>query len=90
MTALERAARTIDPQAWADDVYWPSHSRTWRRDMSMHSARAALLSLREPDEAMLEAMGNAGLDASEKRDVEIAIYQAAIDTILAEPTRETR
>jgi hypothetical protein len=59
MTMVERVAAAIDPGAWADDLPVPTRADTEafhrRRQASAKLARAAILAMREPSDAMCMA-----------------------------------
>ena len=52
MSMLERAARAVDP--WAFDPDNLHLSPAYRQGLARRTARAVLLAIREPDEAMLQ------------------------------------
>jgi hypothetical protein len=68
MTMVERVAAAIDPSAWADDLPVPTRADTEafhrRRQASAKLARAAILAMREPDEAMKQAGMECLMDGS--------------------------
>lgn len=91
MEQIEKVARAIDPQAWAADRHHMSAIRCWRRDMSMHSARAAIASLRELSDAMWLAGADTLVGGGEnwRKSKFRRAWQAAIDTALRESWPES-
>ena len=64
MTPLERAARAISLYSNGGDA-WGEYGASYRRDY-IEAARVALMAIREPSEAMVEAgvvsLSNSGVD----------------------------
>lgn len=52
MSALEKAARAVDPMAF--DLSNPRSSTALRREAAFETARAVLMAVREPGEATVE------------------------------------
>jgi hypothetical protein len=82
MSVVERIARVIDPQAWAEVGSSYQNTATLTRvQISLDRARAAIRALREPTPAMLAVYeGYHPLDLPAPGE----IYQRMIDAILEE------
>ena len=75
MKIVEKMARIIDPDCWANPQEFPF---TVRQSVSMRRAVACLRAIREPSEEMI--------DASRREDIglEEEVYTAMIDAAIAE------
>lgn len=80
---LERAAKALDPDAWADGYIpiWPTRAR--RQEAARQKVRAVIASLREPSEAIV-AIGRDRANWLYKDEAD-ETWRAMIGTILQEP-----
>ena len=80
MTMVERVARAIfiaDNRPGSD---WEEHPAEWERDEYRNLARAAIKTMRDLDEAMLDA----GINFRERNARTEQIWQAMVDEALKE------
>lgn len=77
---LEAIARVLEPQAWAALGHADTLAYKNRRTSSLRKARAALMAIREPTEAMM--FGGWGPTMADGENTPLAVWRAMIDHIL--------